>query len=107
KCRVSFTRADIKMMEIEKTDSTAHFICTDDDIRNLAMALMLCDRMNGDNIYVRMAKWPIPAIEHHFYKTRNITFVNINDLVENGISEMPGIFDPARKSDLKRTINGC
>ncbi|MCP4687637.1 MAG: hypothetical protein GY859_06275, partial [Desulfobacterales bacterium] len=47
KCRVSFTRADIKMMEIEKTDSTAHFICTDDDIRNLAMALMLCDRMNG------------------------------------------------------------
>ncbi len=106
-CRVSFTKVDINVMDIEDSQNTAHFICTDDDIRNLAMALMLCDRMNGNNIYVRMAKWPIPAIECHFIENRNITFVNINDLVEQGIADMPGIFEPAQKTDLKRIINGC
>lgn len=107
RCRVSFMKSDINLMDVENSNNTAHFICTDDDIKNLAMALMLCDRMNGNNIYVRMAKWPIPALECHFYENRNITFVNINDLVEKGISDMPGIFEPARKSDLKRTVNGC
>ena len=56
----------------------------------------------GRNIYVRMSRWPIPAIEHLLREKSGIIFVNINDLMEAGIQDLPGIYEPADDVHLKR-----
>lgn len=100
---VTFLQSDIRDLDLRNSDDKAFFLCTDDDIGNLAGALMLTRSVKGSNIYVRMAKWPIPAIEDHLSENSGITFVNINDLVVEGVAELPGIFASAKESDLKRT----
>ncbi len=103
---VSFFQSDIRDMNLTDSDDRAFFLCTDDDIGNLAGALMLTRKIKDIAIYVRMAKWPLPAIADHLSEKSGITFVNINDLVMEGVSELPGIFEPADETDLKRTQPG-
>ncbi len=98
---VSFTRADVQSLLLEDSEERAFFICTDDDIGNLAAALMLAGKQFCTFIYVRMAKWPMPAISDHLGRN-GLTFVNINDLVVQGIDDLPGIYTPATPADLKR-----
>lgn len=100
--RISFTQADICQLEINGGNHKAFFLCTDDDIGNLSIALMLTTKMDTSHIYVRMAKWPIAAIEEHLRQKSGVTFININELVMKGIKDLPGIFQPARAMDLKR-----
>ncbi|MGE0083437.1 MAG: NAD-binding protein [Desulfococcaceae bacterium] len=99
---ISFFQSDVRDMNLADSDDKAFFLCTDDDIGNLAGALMLTRSLKGVSIYVRMAKWPLPAIEDHLSEKSGITFININDLVVEGVRELPGIFEPADEKDLKR-----
>ncbi len=101
--QVTFAQTDINDLDMADSEDKAFFLCTDDDIGNLAGALMLTRNISGTHVYVRMATWPMPAIKGHLSENRGITFVNINDLVEEGIRDLPGIFRPAEQSDLKRT----
>lgn len=100
--RVSFLQSRIQDLTLTDEVDKAFFLCTDDDIGNLAAAMMLAEKMNTTHIYVRMAKWPMSAIEHHLREHGGIKFININDLVVKGIRELPGIFRPARPEDIKR-----
>ncbi|MFP4347587.1 MAG: NAD-binding protein [Desulfococcaceae bacterium] len=104
--RMTFMQADIQDLEMTDDSEKAFFLCTDDDIGNLAVALMLTRHIRGTHVYVRMAKWPISAIEDHLRENSGITFVNINDLVVEGISDFPVIFESAEFSDLKRSGRG-
>lgn len=99
---VTFTRAAVQDLDLEDSGERAFFICTDDDIGNLAAALMLAGKSICTCIYVRMATWPMPAIADHLGQNHGLTFININDLVIQGIDDLPGIFEPARPDDLKR-----
>jgi hypothetical protein len=67
------------------------------------VALTLTKEVRGTHVYVRMAKWPLWAIENHLQENRGITFININDLVVEGILDLPGILEPAQAADLKRS----
>ena len=101
--RVEFRQENIEDIEISDKPDKAFFLCTDDDIGNLATALTLTRNIRGTHIYVRMAKWPISAIEEHLQDECGLTFININDLVVEGIDDLPGIFEPAQSSDIKRS----
>jgi len=100
--KVFFIRSDIRMLHLAGGKEKAFFLCTDDDIGNLTTALMLTGRMRDTYICVRMTMWPMAAIEDHLCENHGIKFVNINDLVVEGIENLPGIFEPAKASDLKR-----
>lgn len=104
---VSFTRAAVQDLDLVDTTERAFFICTDDDIGNLAAALMLAGKSICTYIYVRMATWPMPAIADHLGQNHGLTFININDLVVQGIDDLPGIFAPANAEDLKRRRTGA
>ncbi len=99
---VSFTQSAVQDLDLMDSEERAFFICTDDDIGNLAAALMLAGKSICNCIYVRMATWPMPAIADHLGQNHGLTFININDLVVQGIDELPGIFSPAGAEDLKR-----
>lgn len=101
--KVGFFQADIADLTLSDDMDKAFFLCTDDDIGNLAVALMLTRKTRGSHIYVRMAKWPISAIADHLQENSGITFININDLVVAGVMDLPGIFEPAKETDLKRS----
>ncbi len=100
--RVRFQRADIADLDLADSEDQAFFLCTDDDVGNLAAALLLTRKVSGTHIYVRMSRWPMPAVEDHLSENRGIEFVNINDLVIEGLLDLAGIFTPAALSDLKR-----
>ncbi len=100
---VSFTRSAIQNLQLTDSEERAFFICTDDDIGNLAAALMLASNSTSTYIYIRMATWPMAAIADHLGQNHGMTFININDLVVQGIEDLPGIFSPASAEDLKRT----
>ena len=102
--RVEFVRDDIRNLHVDP-EKHAYFLCTDDDIGNLSMALMITDKRRHCPIFVRMAKWPLPAIEDHLNGNYGITFTNINQLVKKGIEELPGIFGKAEASDMKRSVS--
>jgi hypothetical protein len=101
--RVTFLQTDINDLTLSDDQEKAFFLCTDDDIGNLAVALTLTKEVRGTHVYVRMAKWPLWAIENHLQENRGITFININDLVVEGILDLPGILEPAQAADLKRS----
>jgi Trk K+ transport system NAD-binding subunit len=86
--KVTFTQADIMDLEFHEDESKAFFLCTDDDIRNLTTALMLTNKIKGHCIYVRMGMWPLAAVKDHLSEMKGIVFVNINDLVEEGIKNL-------------------
>lgn len=111
--RVRFDQVDIDYLTLTDDVQKAFFVCTDDDIGNLAAALMLTKDVLGTNVFVRMSRWPMAAIADHFRERGGITFVNINVLVREGIAALPGIFDgegeaepeaiPARPSEDTET----
>lgn len=91
--RVRFDQTDIDYLNLNDDIYKAFFVCTDDDVGNLAVALMLTRKTQGTHVFVRMSRWPMAAIAEHFRERGGITFVNINDLVREGIAGLPGIFD--------------
>ena len=104
--RVSFTHADIHDLELVDAPDKAFFLCTDDDLGNLAGALMLAGKMDATHIYVRMANWPLPAIAEHLGDDRGVTFINIHHLMMQGIEDLPGIFSPVAHGDLEHGSHG-
>ncbi len=100
--RTSFERASIQELELKDAPDKAFFLCTDDDLGNLSAAMTLAAQMGATHIYVRMAAWPMSAVADHLGAERGVTFVNINNLMIQGIKELPGIFAPAEAKDLKR-----
>jgi voltage-gated potassium channel Kch len=99
--RVSFIHADIHDLRLVDEADKAFFLCTDDDLGNLTGALMLASQTNARRIYVRMANWPLPAIAEHLGDERGVTFMNINQLVIQGLEDLPGIFRPTSAHDLE------
>lgn len=91
---VDFSRLDIHSLDLVHDDRKAFFLCTDDDLGNLTGAMMLAGRGDATHIYVRMTHWPIAAVADHLGEDRGVVFININDLVRDGIRDLPGIFEP-------------
>lgn len=104
--RVTFTHADIHDLELIDAPDKAFFLCTDDDLGNLAGALMLAGKMDATHIYVRMANWPLPAIAEHLGDERGVTFINIHHLMMQGVEDLPGIFTTASEGDLEHGSRG-
>lgn len=100
--RVSFKQEKIQEMDLKDEIDKAFFLCTDDDLGNLTAAMSLAGKMDATHIYVRMAHWPLSAVSEHLGEDRGVHFVNINDLMSQGIEHLPGIFEKAKDSDLKR-----
>ncbi len=94
--RVDFRRADIRELDFAGEPGTAFFLCTDDDMGNLTGAFELAGRMRESHVYVRMTRWPLSAIADQLSSHHLVTFININELVAEGIreGELPGIFSP-------------
>jgi hypothetical protein len=100
--RVSFTQASVQDLELVDEPDKAFFLCTDDDLGNLTAAMMLASKMGATCIFVRMARWPLSAVAEHLGEERGVTFININELMVQGIEQLPGIFAPAADEHLKR-----
>lgn len=103
--RVGFERAAIQELDLEDEVDKAFFLCTDDDLGNLTAAMMLARKEKATHIYVRMARWPLAAMAEHLGEEQGVVFVNINELMTQGLEELPGIFGPAKEEDLKRRAN--
>ncbi len=78
-------------------------ICTDDDLKNLTAAMSLARSYATDHIYVRMSRWPLAAVSEHIGEKHGIMFINISELVLEGIRGLAGVFRAAEVWDLKRT----
>jgi len=100
--RVAFTCADIVDIELEEKAYDAFLMATDDDMGNLTAAMHLASKVAAAHIYVRMKKWPMSAIAEHLGEEHGVVFVNIDQLVAEGIRALPGIFTSARTTDLRR-----
>jgi len=101
--RVHFKKAAIQNMHLVDNEEKAFFICTDDDLGNLTATMSLARSVNTSHIYVRMGHWPLSAVAENLGQDRGIFFININDLVIQGIEGLPGIFESADSSHLKRS----
>ena len=101
--RVTFINSSIQDVKLSGGEDKAFFLCTDDDIGNLTVSMILANNLNCEHIYVRMAAWPMPAIADHLGDDSGITFFNLNDLVVQGVKDLPGIFKPAKPIDIKRS----
>jgi hypothetical protein len=99
---VSFEMAAVQDIQFVDDINKAFFICTDDDMGNLTAAMSLVKKVNIKHIYVRMHHWPVSAIAENLGEEQGVFFININDLVVQGITDLPGIFKNADISDLKR-----
>ena len=82
------------------------FLCTDDDIGNLSLALHLSSKeaSAGSKIFVRMTNWPLLCVSETLGKQRGLVFLNINDLIRASLDHLAGTASPATRSDLKRTL---
>jgi hypothetical protein len=67
--------------------------------------MMLTGKLGATHIYVRMATWPMSAVADHLGEEHGVTFINIANLMVQGIEQLPGIFAPATAADLKRVIS--
>ena len=97
--RVRFERGDIKELDLGQDSGRAFFLCTDDDLGNLTAAMTLAQRLHCAHLYVRMAHWPMTGVAEHLGEDRGVTFVNLNELMIEGIRQLPGIFAPATEPD--------
>jgi hypothetical protein len=104
--RVRFQRAAIQDLDLLDAPDKAFFICTDDDLGNLTATMSLARNVDTTHLYVRMDHWPLSAVAQNLGEDRGVFFININELVSQGIEELPGIFKPANASDLKRVKLG-
>jgi voltage-gated potassium channel Kch len=101
--RLTFNKADIQDLRLVDRTGNAFFICIDDDLGSLTTAMSLSRNANVMHIYVRMTHWPLSGISENLGEDRGVFFVNINELVTQGIVDLTGIFEPAQASDLKRS----
>lgn len=101
--RISFVQEDIRDLSFNTTRNRSYFLCTDDDLSNLSLALELSPKIENSNVFVRMAHWPLTSVSEHWSEKSDMVFVNITDLVRRGLQDLPGIFAPAKQEDLKRT----
>jgi hypothetical protein len=99
--RVAFERNDVKEMAPGNETGRAFFLCTDDDLGNLTAAMGLAHRCRCAHIFVRMAQWPMTGVAEHLGEERGVTFINLNELMIEGIRGLPGIFAPAVAADLR------
>jgi len=104
--RVTFNKADIQDLRLVEKTGNAFFICTDDDLGSLTTAMSLSRNACFMHIFVRMTHWPLSGISENLGEDCGVFFVNINELVMQGILDLPGIFEPAQASDLKRSKLG-
>jgi hypothetical protein len=104
--RVAFERSAVQDLRPDSGGGKAYFICTDDDLGNLTTSMSLADDNKAARIYVRMDRWPLSGVAENVGEDRGIRYININDLLAQGIGDLPGIFRPARESDLKRVKLG-
>jgi Trk K+ transport system NAD-binding subunit len=104
--RVTFQKTAIQDVHLGGEVEKVYFICTDDDLGNLTASMSLACDPNTTRIYVRMEHWPLSGVADNVGEDRGVFFININDLVVQGIEDLPGIFEPAHASDLKRTKLG-
>lgn len=100
--RVEFVRANVADFELEDQADNAFLLCTDDDMGNLTATMRLAAKLTTTHVYVRMQKWPMSAIADHLGEEHGVVFVNIDQLVAEGIRALPGIFASARATDLQR-----
>jgi hypothetical protein len=100
--RVTFRQRDIRDLEWEAETEKAYFLCTDDDLGNLTLAMSLAKRAAWMHIYVRMTHWPLSAVTEHLGEEKGIVFINVNELMEQGLPDMAGLYRAARETDLKR-----
>jgi voltage-gated potassium channel Kch len=101
--RVTFNKADIQDLRLVERTGNTFFICTDDDLGSLTTAMSLSRNACVMHIYVRMTHWPLSGISENLGEDCGVFFININELVMQGILDLPGIFEPAQASDLKRS----
>ena len=101
--RVTFNRADIHDLRLVEKTGNAFFICTDDDLSSLTTAMSLSRNACVMHIFVRMTHWPLPGISENLGEDCGVVFININELVMQGILDLPGIFETAKATDLKRS----
>ena len=102
---VVFKKADIRDLPALYHKDKASFICTDDDLKNLTAAMTLARRQETDHIYVRMSRWPLAAVSEHIGEKHGVKFINISELVLEGIAHLPGVFQPAEDQDVKRAAS--
>jgi len=102
---VEFKKADIRDLPALYHKGKASFICTDDDLKNLTAAMSLARRYETDHIYVRMSQWPLAAVSEHIGDKHGIKFINISELVLEGITHLPGVFQAAATDDIKRVVS--
>ncbi|MFP4474302.1 MAG: NAD-binding protein [Desulfatibacillaceae bacterium] len=88
---VEFQQARIEQLRFGREEDRAYFLCTDDDIGNLAAAMALSERSCCSRVLVRMGTWPLPAISGRLGENRGVRFVNINELVARGLEGLPGL----------------
>ena len=100
--KVRFVQRDIRHLETEGLDPGIFFLCTDDDLGNLSLALNLAPRLDRPVMAVRMGQWPLQSVSEHLGRDCGISFVNINALIAEGMCGMAGLFAPAKENDLKR-----
>lgn len=101
--RVTFHKSAIQDLNLGGRIKRAYFVCTDDDMGNLITAMTLACDVNATRIYVRMEHWPLSGVAENLGEDRGVVFINIKELVIQGLEDLPGIFKPAVTSDLKRT----
>lgn len=99
---ITFEQASIQDIEWEISPNKAYFLCTDDDLGNLTMAMSLAKHSETTNIYVRMAHWPISAVAEHLGDDRGVLFIHVNELVKQGLPDLAGFYKSATVEDLKR-----
>jgi len=104
--RITFNRTDMRDLRLVERTGNAYFICTDDDLGSLTTAMSLSRNACYMHIFVRMTHWPLSGIAENLGEDCGVFFVNINELVMQGILDLPGIFEPAQASDLKRSKLG-
>ena len=105
--RVSFRKSAIQDLKLGGQVKRAYFVCTDDDMGNLIAAMSLACDINATRIYVRMEHWPLSGVAENLGEDRGVMFINIKDLVIQGLENLPGIFKPPAASDLERTKLEC
>ena len=103
--RVRFLRSDIRDLPVEESRRRVFFLCTDDDLGNLSLALSLTERVSPAAVYVRMDHWPLRSVSQHLGREHGIVFLNINDLIVQGLKDINGIFKAAEEKDLKRLLS--
>lgn len=60
--KVTFIQVVIQELKLVGEEDKAFFVCTDDDLGNLTVAMQLATRVNCNHIYVRMSRWPLSAV---------------------------------------------